>query len=54
MYGKYYFSYSMGDSHNICYVIGNSPIGPFTYQGVVLTEVTGWTTHHSIVEYNEK
>jgi beta-xylosidase len=52
--GKYYFSYSTGDSHNICYAIGTSPFGPFIYQGVILTQVTGWTTHYSIVEYNEK
>ena len=23
----------------------------FTYQGVILDPVVGWTTHHSIVEY---
>ena len=49
--GKYYFSYSTGDSHLLCYAIGNSPYGPFTYQGVILEPVVGWTTHHSIVEY---
>lgn len=52
--GKYYFSYSTGDSHLICYAIGNNPYGPFTYQGVILTPVVGWTTHHSIVEYRGK
>ena len=49
--GKYYFSYSTGDSHVLCYAIGDSPYGPFTYQGVILDPVVGWTTHHSIVEY---
>ena len=49
--GKYYFSYSTGDTHYICYAIGDSPYGPFTYQGVILTPVVGWTTHHSIIEY---
>ncbi|MDB5193662.1 MAG: alpha-N-arabinofuranosidase [Segetibacter sp.] len=48
--GKYYFSYSTGDTHFIAYAIGNSPYGPFTYQGVVLNPVLGWTNHHSIVE----
>jgi len=48
----YYFSYSTGDTHNICYATGDNPYGPFTYQGVILTEVPGWTTHHSIVEFN--
>ena len=52
--GKYYFSYSTGDTHNICYAIGDNPYGPFTYQGVILTPVVGWTTHHAIVEYKEK
>ncbi len=52
--GLYYFSYSTGDSHLLCYATGTSPYGPFTYQGVILTPVVGWTTHHSIVEYNGK
>ena len=49
--GKYYFSYSTGDSHLLCYAVGDNPYGPFTYQGVILEPVVGWTTHHSIVEY---
>ena len=49
--GKYYFSYSTGDSHLLCYAIGDSPYGPFRYQGVLLDPVVGWTTHHCIVEY---
>ncbi len=52
--GKYYFSYSTGDTHNICYAIGDNPYGPFTYQGVILTPVVGWTSHHSIVEFQGK
>lgn len=52
--GKYYFSYSTGDTHFICYAIGDSPYGPFTYQGVILNPVVGWTNHHSIVEINGK
>lgn len=52
--GKYYFSYSTGDSHLLCYAIGDNPYGPFTYQGVILTPVVGWTTHHCIIEYNGK
>jgi hypothetical protein len=50
--GKYYFSYSTGDSHNICYAIGDSPYGPFTYKGIILKPVEGWTNHHSIIEKN--
>jgi Glycosyl hydrolases family 43 len=52
--GKYYFSYSTGDTHLICYAIGDNPYGPFTYQGVILNPVIGWTTHHSICEFEGK
>jgi len=52
--GKYYFSYSTGNFHRLCYATGDNPYGPFTYQGVILTPVIGWTTHHSIVEYKGK
>lgn len=52
--GKYYFSYSTGDTHLLCYAVGDNPYGPFVYQGVILTPVVGWTTHHSIVEYKGK
>ena len=48
--GKYYFSYSTGDSHLLCYAIGETPYGPFTFKGVLLDPVVGWTTHHSIVQ----
>ncbi|HYH15200.1 MAG TPA: glycoside hydrolase family 43 protein [Flavisolibacter sp.] len=52
--GKYYLSYSTGDTHNLCYAISDNPYGPFTYQGVILKPVEGWTTHHSIVEHKGK
>jgi len=52
--GKYYLSYSTGDTHYIVYATGDSPYGPFIYQGVVLNPVIGWTNHHSIVEYQGK
>lgn len=52
--GKYYFSYSTGDTHLLCYAIGDSPYGPFTYQGKIMTPVVGWTTHHSICEFKGK
>lgn len=51
---KYYFSYSTGDTHLICYAIGDNPYGPFIYQGVLLEPVVGWTTHHSICEFKGK
>jgi hypothetical protein len=49
--GRYYFSYSTGDTHLLCYAIGETPYGPFTYQGPMMTPVIGWTTHHSICEF---
>ena len=52
--GKYYFSYSTGDTHFICYAIGDSPYGPFTYGGRILNPVVGWTSHHSICEVDGK
>lgn len=52
--GKYYFSYSTGDTHFICYATGDNPYGPFTYQGKILNPVVGWTSHHSICEVDGK
>ncbi len=52
--GKYYFSYSTGDTHFICYAIGDNPYGPFVYQGKILNPVVGWTSHHSICAFNGK
>jgi hypothetical protein len=49
--GRYHLSWSTGDTHLICYGTSDSPYGPFTYAGQVLTPVTGWTTQHSIVEH---
>ena len=50
--GLYYFSYSTGDTHRLVYATANNPLGPYTYRGRVLDPVVGWTTHHSIVEFN--
>ena len=52
--GKYYFSYSTGDTHFLNYATSDNLYGPFTYKGVILTPVVGWTTHHSIVEFKGK
>ncbi|WP_028877490.1 glycoside hydrolase family 43 protein [Teredinibacter turnerae] len=52
--GKYYFSYSTGDTHFLCYAIGDNPYGPFTYAGRILNPVVGWTTHHSICAYEDR
>jgi hypothetical protein len=50
--GRYYFSWSTGNTHRLCYAIGDSPLGPFTYQGTILSPVVGWTTHHSICAFD--
>lgn len=52
--GKYYYSWSTGDTHLLCYATADKPYGPFTYQGVILTPVVGWTTHHCITEFKGK
>ncbi|GLR19527.1 glycoside hydrolase family 43 protein [Portibacter lacus] len=52
--GTYYFSYSTGNTHLLCYATGDNPYGPFTYRGVIMTPVVGWTTHHSICEFEGK
>ena len=52
--GKYYFSYSTGDTHFIAYALGDAPLGPFVYRGKILDPVAGWTNHHSIVQFQDK
>ncbi|MET0634532.1 MAG: glycoside hydrolase family 43 protein [Chitinophagaceae bacterium] len=52
--GLYYFSYSTGDTHFICYATGDNPYGPFQYRGRILNPVVGWTTHHSICQFAGK
>jgi beta-xylosidase len=52
--GKYYLSWSTGNTHRLCYATGETPYGPFTCRGVILTPVVGWTTHHSICEFRGK
>jgi hypothetical protein len=52
--GKYYYTYSTGDTHFLNYATGTNPYGPFTYQGHILKPVQGWTTHHSIIEQGGK
>ena len=52
--GRYYLSYSTGNTHYLVYAVGDSPTGTFTCKGRILEPVIGWTTHHSIVEFNGK
>ena len=50
----YYFTYSTGTTHFLCYATSKNVYGPYTYGGKILTPVLGWTTHHSILEFNGK
>ncbi|QHW33490.1 family 43 glycosylhydrolase [Paenibacillus rhizovicinus] len=52
--GLYYLSYSTGTTHKLVYAVSENPQGPFVYKGTILTPVLGWTTHHSIVEFQDK
>lgn len=52
--GVYYLSYSTGDTHHIAYATSDKPTGPFIFKGYILKPVLGWTTHHSIVEFQGK
>lgn len=49
--GRYYLSWSTGNTHVLCWAVSDSPYGPFTFGGRFLEPVVGWTTHHSIVEH---
>ncbi|MEX1306979.1 MAG: family 43 glycosylhydrolase, partial [Eubacteriales bacterium] len=49
--GKYYLSYSTGTTHYLVYAVSDNIEGPYVYRGQILTPVQGWTTHHSIVEF---
>lgn len=50
--GTYYLSYSTGDTHFLVYATSDKPTGPFVIRGRILNPVLGWTTHHSIVEFD--
>ncbi|MGX9219317.1 family 43 glycosylhydrolase [Massilia varians] len=50
--GIYYFTFSSGWPGQILYATGSSPLGPFTYRGVVLDYLTISTNHQAIVEHD--
>lgn len=52
--GRYYLSYSTGDTHYIVYGVSDSPYGPFRYAGRILEPVQGWTSHHSITQVGDR
>lgn len=53
--GIYYMSYSdspfTGHQPRIVYCTSKSPLGPYTYEGIILDPVNSGTNHHSIVNY---
>lgn len=51
--GLYYLSYSTGTKHTLVYAVSEHPMGPYTFKGGILSPVIGWTTHHSIIQFNE-
>lgn len=52
--GIYYLSYSTGWPGPIAYATGSSPLGPFTYQGILLDYVNISTNHQGILNYNDQ
>ncbi|WP_239613497.1 glycoside hydrolase family 43 protein [Cohnella mopanensis] len=52
--GWYYLSYSTGTTHKLVYAVSRNPMGPYTFKGTILTPVIGWTTHHSIVQFEDR
>jgi hypothetical protein len=53
--GIYYFTFPhvVNKTERLVYATGNSPMGPFTYRGVIMDEspIDCWTNHHSIIEF---
>jgi uncharacterized protein YjhX (UPF0386 family) len=56
--GIYYltFPHVENNTERLEYAMGNSPMGPFKMEGVIMDESpTGcWTNHHSVIEYNDQ
>jgi hypothetical protein len=52
--GQYYFSFSTGWPGQIVYATGNSPLGPFSYKGVLIDYLKISTNHHAILEQGSK
>jgi hypothetical protein len=54
--GIYYFTFPhvIEKTEALVYGMGDNPMGPFEYKGIIMDELTSgcWTNHHSIVEYN--
>ena len=53
--GIYYMTYPhvANKTERLEYAIGDNPMGPFTFAGVIMDESPSgcWTNHHSVIEY---
>jgi len=55
--GKYYLTYPHVENktERLEYAVGNNPLGPFTFTGVIMDETPGcWTNHHSIIQFKNQ
>jgi beta-xylosidase len=52
--GTYYFTFSSGWPGQILYATAKSPLGPFTYRGVVIDYLKISTNHQAILEHDGK
>jgi hypothetical protein len=56
--GIYYLTYPHVENktERLEYAIGDNPLGPFTFAGVIMDEWPSgcWTNHHSFVEFNDQ
>ncbi|MCG8391364.1 MAG: family 43 glycosylhydrolase [Cytophagales bacterium] len=52
--GIYYFTFAhvfADEGYTIGYATSDSPMGPYTYRGKIMDNISNGTNHHSIVEY---
>lgn len=56
--GVYYLTYPHvdGKTERLEYAISTSPLGPFTFKGVIMDESASgcWTNHHSIINFKDQ
>lgn len=56
--GKYYYTFPwvQDKTETLAYAIGNTPMGPFEFKGLIMEQWPSecWTNHHSIVEFNDQ
>ncbi len=56
--GIYYMTYPHveNNTERLEYAIGDNPMGPFTYAGVIMDELPSgcWTNHQSIIEFKDQ